>query len=321
MEIEQRSLGRTGLTASLLGLGGGGNSRLGLASGQGEDHAVGVVRAALDLGLTLLDTARVYGTERALGLALASFGGRREQILVSSKSPYLDESGALLSAAAFTQNLDASLQALGLEWVDLYFIHGLGAEFYEAARDRFLPLLQQARQAGKVRFLGLTEQFERDTRHEMLQRALQDAEWDVFMVGYNLINPSARERVLAEAHRRGIATLGMFAVRRGLIDPGWLRKLLKRLAQEGEIEPGLAEEPNLMAALGLEGSCESLSEAAYRFAAFTSGMDCVLSGTSSPEHLRQNLAAVARGPLPPAALARLEELFGRVESVSGQVRD
>jgi len=319
MEIEQRNLGRTGLTVSLLGLGGGGNSRLGLSVGQDENHAAEVVRAGLDMGLTMLDTARGYGTERAVGLALR--GRKRDQVVVSSKSPYDDESERLLSAQDFAQNLDTSLRELGLEWIDIYFIHGLAAESYAAVRERFLPVLQQARQAGKIRFFGLTEQFEHDTRHEMLRLALRDEDWDVFMVGHNLINPSARERVLAETRRRGIATLGMFAVRRGLIDPGWLRKLLRRLAQNGEVEPGLADQENLMAALGLEGVCETLAEAAYRFSAFTPGMDCVLSGTSSAAHLRQNLEAVRRGPLPPAALARLQELFGRIDSVSAQVRE
>ncbi len=49
-------------------------------------------------------------------------------------------------------------------------------------------------------------------------------------------------------------------------------------------------------------------------------MDCVLSGTSSVSHLKANLEAVRRGPLPEPAQARLKELFGKVDSVSGQVR-
>jgi aryl-alcohol dehydrogenase-like predicted oxidoreductase len=88
-----------------------------------------------------------------------------------------------------------------------------------------MPVLERARQAGKIRCVGVTEAFESDTRHAMLQRALQDDCWQVMMVGYNLVNPSARRRVLAETKRKGIATLGMFAVRRGLIDEERLRLL------------------------------------------------------------------------------------------------
>jgi aryl-alcohol dehydrogenase-like predicted oxidoreductase len=50
-------------------------------------------------------------------------------------------------------------------------------------------------------------------------------------------------------------------------------------------------------------------------------MDCVLIGTSSADHLRENLLAVGKGPLPEETLARLDALFGKVDSISGQVRD
>jgi aryl-alcohol dehydrogenase-like predicted oxidoreductase len=318
MSVEQRTLGRTGLTVSILGLGGGGNSRLGLSTGQGEAHAAEVVRAALELGVTLFDTARVYQTERAVGLALR--GRRREQVILSSKSPYLDAEGHLLTPQAFAENLETSLRELSVEMIDLYFIHGLLLPYYETARERFMPVLEQARQAGKIRFIGVTEAFERDTRHEMLQRAVQDGDWDVVMVGFNLLNPSARERVLAVTQQTGTGTLGMFAVRRALIDETWLHTLLQRLADQGEIDPALAATPDLMESLALEGVCETLSEAAYRFAAYEPGMDCVLSGTSSAGHLQANLAAVQRGPLPETTLSRLQQLFGKIDSISGQVR-
>lgn len=318
MTVEQRTLGRTGLTVSNLGLGAGGNSRLGLSTGQSEEHAAEVVRAALDMGVTLFDTARVYKTEWAVGLALQ--GRRRESVVLSSKSPYLDEKGQLLTAKAFADNLDTSLRELGVDMIDIYFIHGLRLEYYEASRERFLPVLEQARQAGKIRFFGVTEAFEQDTRHEMLQRALHDDDWDMVMVGFNLLNPSARKRVLSVSRQKGIGTLGMFAVRRALIDESWLRALLKRLADQGEIDPALAAAPDLMESLALNGVSETLSEAAYRFCAYEPGMDAVLSGTSSAAHLRENLEAVRYGPLPDETLARLEQLFGRVDSISGQVR-
>jgi aryl-alcohol dehydrogenase-like predicted oxidoreductase len=318
MPLEQRTLGKTGLVVSILGLGGGGNSRLGLSSGQTEAHAAGVVSAALDMGVTLLDTARIYTTERPVGQALR--GRQRDGLVLSSKSPYLDDNRQLLTPQAFADNLDASLRDLGVETIDIYFIHGLALPYYQESRERFLPVLQKARQAGKIRCVGLTEAFERDTRHEMLQRALQDDDWDVVMVGFNLLNPSARERVFALTRQKGIGTLGMFAVRRGLIDEHWLRILLRRLADQGEIDPTLPDAPDLMESLALKGVSETLFEAAYRFCAFEPGMDAVLSGTSSAEHLRVNLDAVRRGPLPQSTLDRLTQLFGKIDSLSGQVK-
>src|SRR4051794_8545219 len=63
LPMQYTTLGRTGLTVSVAGLGCGGFSRLGLGSGQSAAHAVGIVRQALDLGVTLIDTAAAYGTE------------------------------------------------------------------------------------------------------------------------------------------------------------------------------------------------------------------------------------------------------------------
>jgi len=315
--LEKRILGKTRLQVSLLGLGGGGHSRLGLSAGQSIGRAADVVRAALDMGITLLDTARVYGTEPALGLALP--GHRRDQVVVASKCPYLDENDHLLSPAAFQRQIDDSLHDLGLEYIDLYFIHAVLPAAYAQCRERFLPVLQQARQSGKIRHFGLTEYFEGDKDHRMLQLALQDSDWDAYMVGFNLLNQTARSRVFAHTRQQGIGTLGMFAVRRALIDPARLRSLLSTLATNGEIDPALASAPDLMEALGLTGVADSLSEAAYRYCAFEPGLDCVLSGTGSPDHLQQNLAAVQRGPLPPAVNERLAQLFGRVNSVTGQI--
>jgi len=317
-EIERRKLGKTGLEVTILGLGAGGNSRLGLSLGKSEDHAASVARAALEMGITMLDTAHAYRTERAVGRAVKAYSS--SSVVVSSKHGCLDAQGEPLTAQAFEQGIDESLAALGLERIDIYFIHGLRRQHYDLAVERFMPVLERARRAGKIGFVGVTEGFESDTTHEMLQRAVQDDYWDVFMVGFNFLNPSARQTVLSKTRARGIATLGMFAVRRALIDEDRLRVLLGRMVDAGTLDPSLAKKENLMAVLGLQGVCDSLSEAAYRFCAFEPGMDCVLSGTSDPAHLQANLEAVARGPLPEASLRRLEELFGQVDSVSGQIR-
>jgi aryl-alcohol dehydrogenase-like predicted oxidoreductase len=318
--LQTRTLGRTGLQVTLAGLGCGGNSRLGLATGHDLAHAASVVRAALEMGVTIIDTARYYQTEPAVGMALHHWRAGQARPVISSKAPYLDDERKLLTPDAFRQNLETSLRELKLEAIDIYLLHGLTLPYYEACCETLLPVLEQAKRDGKVRFFGASEAFESDTRHELLQRLVQDDIWDVVMVGFNLVNPSARERVLAVTQKKGIATLGMFAVRRGLIDEAHLRRLVERLVEMGEVDPVLATEPDLMDSLGLRGICDSLSEAAYRFAAFEPGLDCVLIGTGSASHLQQNLQAILKGPLPASALARLEQLFGKIDSVSAQLR-
>jgi L-galactose dehydrogenase len=77
--MEYVTLGRTGLRVSVAGLGCGGFSRLGLGTGKSEEEAVALVRHALDLGVNLLDTAAVYGTEGVVGQAIKSVPQRRDR--------------------------------------------------------------------------------------------------------------------------------------------------------------------------------------------------------------------------------------------------
>src|SRR5437588_10015653 len=84
--MEYTTLGRTGLKVSIAGLGCGGFSRLGLGTGGTEAGAIGIIRAALDLGVNLFDTAAAYGTEPVLGKALQ--GVPRDTVVICTKAPF-----------------------------------------------------------------------------------------------------------------------------------------------------------------------------------------------------------------------------------------
>ena len=153
-DIERRILGKTGLEVTVLGLGSGGNSRLGLSLGKTEDHAISVAKAGLEMGITMFDTANAYQTERAIGQALR--GAVRERVVISSKHGYRDRQGELLTAQAFEQGINESLQSLSVDTIDIYFIHGLRRQHYETAVERYVPVFEKARQAGKTRLLRST---------------------------------------------------------------------------------------------------------------------------------------------------------------------
>ncbi len=82
--MDYRPLGKTGLTVSVAGLGCGGNSRLGLGRGASIDECVAVVRTAVDLGVTFLDTAEAYGTEEIVGAAVRYYD--RDKLVISTKA-------------------------------------------------------------------------------------------------------------------------------------------------------------------------------------------------------------------------------------------
>jgi aryl-alcohol dehydrogenase-like predicted oxidoreductase len=313
------TLGNTGLRVSRMGLGCGGPSQLGLRGGgaEAEAGAEAVVRRALELGVNFFDTAETYLTEKLLGRALR--GVPRDEVVISSKKAATDRGGDFVSGDDFLAGIEGSLERLGLERIDVYSIHALTLPEYDHAMGEIVPAMLRARDAGKIGYLGVTEEFIPDSGHEMLFRTLAEEAppWEVVMTGFNLLNPSARERVFPVTREKGIGTQIMFAVRRALSRPEKLRELLDGLEDDGLLRPGTLPRENPLGFLLGPGGAETLPEAAYRFCRHEPGVDVVLSGTGSVEHLEANARAILSPPLAGELAERLREIFGSVDSVSG----
>ena len=307
------TLGRTGLRVSVAGLGCGGHSRLGQTSGATESDSVAVVERVLDLGVNFIDTARAYRTEPIVGKAIA---GKRHSVVISTKVIPRDSQG-LLGADRLIASLEHSLKRLRTDYVDVFHLHGVDPDQYEHCVQELVPALHRLREQGKIRFLGITERFSRDPQHRMLKRALRDDCWDVLMVGFNLLNPSARERVLQPAIERGVGTLIMFAVRRALSQPAELRKVVLDLVERGAIPSDGIDLDDPLGFLIAQDCASGVVEAAYRFCSHEPGAHVILSGTGKIAHLEQNVAAIESGPLPTGDLERLRGLFGTVDFISG----
>lgn len=307
--MKYTTLGRTGLNVSVFGLGGGGHSRLGKSQNKTEAESIAIVRQALDASVNFIDTAEGYGTEEIVGKGLAEV--KRESVVLSTK-----KSTDGISPDAVRASLDASLKRLGTDYIDIYHLHGVAPDDYERLLNDIVPTFEQLRQQGKIRFIGITERFGSDTKHAMLQRALQDNVWDVMMVGFNFLNQSARERVFASTIQQNIGVLVMFAVRRALSDPQKLRETLDQLVSSSQIDPADldADEPLKF----LQADSSNLTDAAYRFCIYEPGAHVILSGTGNPEHLRENLDSFTRPPLSPVTTQRLKQIFRRVDTISGQ---
>ena len=314
VRMETTILGRTGLSVSVMGLGCGGHSRLGLAVGKTEAEAENVVRQALALGVNFIDTAEGYGTEEVVGRALS--GTTREQIVLSTKAGIRWQERQS-TAAEMKERVHACLKRLQTDYVDIFHLHGVSAEDYSYGLQEMVPALQDLQREGKIRFLGITEAFAPDPTHRMLSLAVEDSCWDVMMVGFNMLNQSARERILTKTRRQRVGTLCMFAVRRALSRPEALQGLMAELTAQNLVDAGEWNPEDPLDFLVQEGVAETLPDAAYRFCRWEPGMDVILSGTSSVEHLQINAASLNLPPLPPDTIARLEHLFRRVDSVSG----
>ena len=314
--MDSITLGRTGLQLSVLGLGAGGHSRLGQQTGSTPEQSIALVQHALELGVTFIDTAEAYGTESLIGQALR--GRRRDAVTLSTKKSLHGKNG-LITPEELRKGLDDSLERLETDHVDIYHLHAVPQEHFGYALEHLVPVLLQLQEKGKIRFLGLTERFASDTGHRMMEQAVRDEPWDVVMVGFNILNQSARERVFVQTQQRNIGVLNMFAVRQDLSQPDKLRQTIADLRQQGRLPLDLVlDEAEPLEFLLHEGGAHSLPDAAYRFCRAEPGVHVVLSGTGSLRHLEENVASILRPPLPAQDQASLIRLFSGLDTLSGQ---
>jgi L-galactose dehydrogenase len=317
--VDYIKLGKTGLKVSVVCLGAGGRSRIGQSTGASFDQSVAIVKAAIDKGVTMVDTAARYGTEPIVGAALQ---GIRDDIVISSKEWVVKGSAGqqgldFVSAPEFSQSVEQSLTNLKTDRIDILHLHGVSMRQYTYCVDEILPEMERLRQAGKIRFFGITEAFNVDTKHEMLQVATRTDVWDVIMVGLNFINQTALAEVLPNARVRGIGTLCMYAVRWGLVDHRQAGLLIEEAVKRGEIDRSAIDPANPLGFLEENGKPIPLTEAAYRFCRHAPGMDVILTGTSKLAHLEDNIRAIQAPPLPTPVLDRLRKVFGNVSSITG----
>ena len=311
--MQYRSLGRTGLKVSVIGLGAGGPSRLGQSENiRTEAESVALVLRGIDAGINFIDTAEAYRTEEIVGAAVAQRD--RSQVIISTKKRLRGEN---ITRDELRAGLHDSLRRLQTDYIDIYHLHGLKPDQYDYYLQEIVPAMQDLKREGKIRFLGVTENWSGDLKHQMLARAVQDGVWDVIMVGFNLLNQTARDSVLRPAIEHDIGVLIMFAVRRALSRPAKLKSTLEQLIESGEINPNDIDLDNPLGFLVESGAAKSIPDAAYRFTRDEPGTHVILSGTGNPQHLEANLATFARPALPPDITARLKHIFRGARSVTG----
>jgi aryl-alcohol dehydrogenase-like predicted oxidoreductase len=210
--VPRRILGRTGCQVTLFGLGGEGVLR---THGRMAE-AVRVIHQALDHGVNYFDTAPAYSSSRDyLGAAL---GERRQEIFLASKTHDRTRDGSLAL-------LEDSLRRLRTDYLDLWQLHDLRTidELDEIfGRGGALEALVQARQEGRVRFLGITGHHD----PAILLEAMRRFDFDTVLVALNAADVhrlSFIHGVLPEANRRGMGVIGMKVCAGGkLVGPGRL---------------------------------------------------------------------------------------------------
>jgi aryl-alcohol dehydrogenase-like predicted oxidoreductase len=270
--MKTRALGGTGASVSIIGLGAGALGDLSLS----EDAARDLVSAALDLGVTLFDTAKSYGaSEERLGRYL---GARRKDVLVATKGGYGVESCADWTPDAIRLGIDAALAHLRTNYLDVFFFHS--CPLSTLCRDDLLAELDRAKQAGKIRFAGYSGE------NEELAWAASSGRFDVLECSVSVLDRSSLP-MIAETR------LGVIA-KRPLANAPWR---FSDPPERGDIRVYW----DRMRELGVDLS----PELAIRFAAHAPFVSSAIVGTSSVQHLASAVRAASEGPLDRDVLDRL----------------
>ncbi len=313
VEMAYSTLGRTNLKISVMSLGCGGHSRLGLRSGKSKKEVKVLIKRALDLGINCIDTANDYGTELFIGNFIQDIP--RDKLILSSKIRSRNLFKQQISEKMLTKSLEKSLRDLQTDYIDIYHLASVSPQDYSYVQQELIPCLQKHQQAGKIRYLGITEQFNRDTSHQMLQLALKDDCWDVMMVGFNLFNQSARDLVFPLTQDKNIGVMVMYAVRKALKSAEQFQEAVKTLQESGNLTTDKTTQEILGELLG--NSHQTIQDIAYRYCRHQQGVNTVLSGTGSLTHLEENILSLNRPCLPSNKLETIEDLFRNVKDFSG----
>src|SRR5665213_3125644 len=323
--MQLRTFGRTGMQLSVLGFGCGAVGGFMVHGDPGEQERT--VAHALAAGVNYFDTAVQYGdgqSEQNLGRVLRKLKPANVVVGTKVRLPPGDF-GRVADAVAIS--LEGSLGRLGLERVDIFHLHnpitetggGTALSVRQVLED-VVPAFERLRQQGKIRFLGLTGVG--DTA--ALQQVIDARVFDSAQVVYNMLNPSAAEKLPANypaqdygrlfdhTQAAGVGVVGIRVLAGGALSGSTERHPIAGPAPE-PIGSAMSYDADVERARRLmplvrEGFATSLTEAATRFALSHPAMGTILVGLATPQQFDDALAAVEKGPLPQAALDRLSAL-------------
>jgi len=310
--MQTRKLGRSGPDVSLVGLGTNNfGGRIDAAA------ARLVLDRALDLGITLIDTADTYGnkggSEEILGNLL---GPRRKTIVLATKFGLpMDDAGKLSGASRryIMQAVEASLRRLKTDWIDVYQLHRPDPA---TPIEETLRALDDLKQAGKIRFIGCS-----NLSAAQIEEARSVAARDRLMSfvccqdEYSLIERGLEKKQLAVMQKHGLGLLPYFPLASGLLTGKYRRDAPlppgTRLARSAHHADDLLTARNWRVVEALSAFAatrgHALLELAMSWLVSRPYVSSIIAGATRPEQVEQNIAAIG-WTLTPAELAEIDRI-------------
>jgi aryl-alcohol dehydrogenase-like predicted oxidoreductase len=303
-DLPTRKLGNTGFEATILGFGAmelrGGNRGPAIS----DEEAEKVLNAVLDSGINFIDTSIDYGrSEELIGKYIS---GRRNEYFLASKCgcvPGGQQGEHVHTAANIRHGVENSLRLLKTDHLDLVQFHrSLTKDEFE--KDGALQEAMKLKAEGKVRFVGVS-----GTLPNLVEQ-IDMGVFDAFQIPYSALQRE-HEDVIAKAAQTGHGTIIRGGVARGApIDWNRVYYMVPAETMKDRWEEAKLDEL-------LDGM--SRMEFTLRFTLSHPGLSTTIVGTKNPDHLRDNIEAARRGPLPPDVVAEAKKRLDAVGAVSEKV--
>jgi aryl-alcohol dehydrogenase-like predicted oxidoreductase len=316
--IDYRNLGTSGLRVSTIGIGCNNFGRAKTATATQEGTSA-VISAAIDAGVTLFDTADIYGAERGLSETLMgnSLRGRRDEIVLATKfgmdmaganGPDWDARG---SRRYIRRAIEASLTRLQTDYIDLYQLHQ--SDPYTPIEET-LSTLDDLITEGKVRYIG---------HSNFSGWQMADAEYQAQLAGhpkfisaqneYSLLERDVEFEVLPAVAHYGLGFLPFFPLYNGLFTGKYTRNAGPAEGRLSAIKPEILANAPWDALERYQAFCDAreltMLEATFGWLLAQPGVTSVIAGATSPEQIRQNADAATAWQPSDEDLAQISDLF------------
>lgn len=311
-----RTLGNSALVVSAVGIGCNNFGRKGFVT-EHQAGADAVIHAAIDAGVTLFDTADVYGhyfgaSEELMGKSL---GARRDEIVLATKWGYPDPAvpyaGRRGSRSYIREAIEGSLTRLQTDRIDLYQMHRPDAE---TPIGETLVALDELVQEGKVRYIGHSG----FTADQMAEAARVAAELGVtaFVSAQNelsLVHRESDREVTPAVRQLGLGFLPYFPLASGLLSGKFTRTHIPEDSRIARLRRHVAEDADWDVLEAYQTLCDewgvTMLEATFGWLLTHDPISSVIAGATTPDQIRQNAAAGEAFRPTTEQRAQIEQLF------------
>jgi aryl-alcohol dehydrogenase-like predicted oxidoreductase len=292
--MEYRTLGRSGVRVSVIGLGGNTFGRFADAAGTAR-----IVARALELGINFIDTADIYGAGQSETLLGSALKGQRERVLLATKVGMKlgdgpNEVGA--SRKRVIEGCEASLRRLQTDWIDLYQIHQFDPE---TPLDETLAALDTLVRAGKVRYVGCSNFSAWQLAHALgLSERDHLTRFVSIQPEYNLLRRDVERELVPCCAALGVGIIPYFPLEAGVLTGKYKPGEPAPAGTRGHDNPAFGHRlrPEALAAVQRLDAWarergHSVGELALAWLAAQPTVATVIAGTTRPEQVEANVRA------------------------------